>query len=124
MGICWVTLNVTNLEESIAFYKKFVNMTTYERFETNDNALIAMLGDADSVKLELIQWPEKTPIQKKSGITIGFEVESLEESIKLLENEGILILRGPIAPNHFVKFLFINDPDGHTIQLVEFKKVV
>ncbi len=48
----------------------------------------------------------------------SFEVASLDEQIKLLEKKG-LELKGPIQPNPNVRFIYVKDPNGVSIQFVE-----
>ena len=50
---------------------------------------------------------------------MGFSVSSVEEMIHFLEKEGIPILAGPLSPNPAIRFLYILDPNGLKIQLVE-----
>jgi len=55
-------------------------------------------------------------------ISIGFEVPSLDKMMVLLKEKGIDIKAGPMQPNPFTKFIFIEDPNGVKIQFVEHKK--
>jgi lactoylglutathione lyase len=55
-------------------------------------------------------------------ISIGFEVPSLDGMIELLKEKGVDIKAGPMQPNPFTKFLFVEDPNGVRVQFVEHKK--
>ena len=54
-----------------------------------------------------------------SDITVGIATESLDNTIELLKKNNIPILRGPISPNPTIQFIFVRDPDGYEVQLVE-----
>ena len=77
-----------------------------------------MLSMDGQAKLELIQGSEQV-VKPECGISLGFEVESLEEAMNYLEKQGIPIARGPIAPNPRLSFFYILDPDGFEVQLAE-----
>jgi lactoylglutathione lyase len=80
-----------------------------------------MLSLDGQAKLELIQGSEQV-VKPECGISLGFEVESLDEAMIYLENQGIPIARGPITPNPHLSFFYILDPDGFEVQLAEHNK--
>ena len=53
MSFCWCTVNVENMEESIAFYKEVVCLELVERFKVGSDMEIAFLGSRET-KVELI----------------------------------------------------------------------
>ena len=52
-------------------------------------------------------------------ISLGFEVESLDEMLAQLKIKGIDIHSGPFQPNPHLKFFYLLDPNGLRVQLVE-----
>ena len=50
---------------------------------------------------------------------MGFTVESVDKTMEFLMNKGIKSIAGPYQPNPMLKFIYINDPNGVKIQLVE-----
>jgi lactoylglutathione lyase len=52
-------------------------------------------------------------------ISLGFEVKSVDEMMKLVKEKGIAIHSGPIQPNPHTKFFHVLDPNGLRIQFVE-----
>lgn len=120
MEFCWVTLPVKDLEESLAFYQGILGLPIDSRFN-GDGIDMAMLGEKDRPKIELISLPHEKDKVHSSDISIGFAVESLDRTMEFLEEKGIVIVSGPVSPAPHISFLFIHDPDGYTVQLVEMK---
>jgi lactoylglutathione lyase len=118
MKFCWSTLRVNNLEESLDFYQKIVGLKSNRRFKTDENTEIAFLGNGET-KLELIDNNENNDVNYGEDISLGFEVDSLEDKMNHLKENSIDIESGPIQPNPNIKFFFVKDPNGLTIQFVE-----
>lgn len=113
----WITLRVQDLEASLHFYNQVLGLPIERRFESRGKQ-IAMLSLDGQAKLELIQGSEQV-VKPECGISLGFEVESLDEAMIYLETQGIPIARGPITPNPHLSFFYILDPDGFEVQLAE-----
>lgn len=118
MKFCWATLNVSNLEKSLKFYKEIVGLPVNRRFVAGNDLEIAFLGDGET-KLELIWNKTKREISVGQDISIGFEVKSVDKMIEYLKEKGIEIESGPFQPNPNIKFFYIRDPNGLKVQLVE-----
>ncbi|WP_379154009.1 VOC family protein [Paenibacillus sp. sgz5001063] len=113
----WITLRVRNLEASLDFYHRILGLPIERRFESRGRQIV-MLGAEGQPKIELIQGNEKVMIPE-SGVSVGFEVTSLDEAIDHLKSQGIPLARGPIMPNPHLRFLYVLDPDGFEVQLAE-----
>lgn len=120
MYFCWVTLPVRDLQKSLNFYHQILGLPIASKYETEAIEMV-MLGEEDKPKIELIRTFGKEPVHTSSDITVGIAVESMASAYKLLKENNISVLRGPIAPNPNLQFIFINDPDGYEVQLVEMK---
>lgn len=120
MRFCWSTLKVRNMDESIAFYENIIGLQINQRFQVRPDMEIAFLGNGET-QIELIQEKRRAEIEVGQDISWGFEVESLEEMMSVLFKNEIMIFDGPFQPNPFTKFLYILDPNGMKIQLVEIK---
>ncbi|WP_394526223.1 VOC family protein [Lacrimispora sp. JR3] len=120
MNFCWVTLHVGNFEESLAFYHEVLKLPVSSR-HSGGGVEMAMLGKEGQPKVELLCDGNAQSGQKQSGISVGISVNSLEETMEYLDKLGIPVLRGPISPNPSTRFIFIHDPDGYEVQLVEMK---
>ena len=118
----WITLRVRNLEASIHFYHNLLGLTVQRRFESRGRQIAMLgLGETSETSLELIEGSEQV-LKPDAGISIGYEVTSLDETMKHLENMQIPILRGPVEPNPRLRFIYIADPDGFEVQLAEHLK--
>lgn len=118
MKFLWSTLKVKDMEQSLEFYQEVLGLPISNRFSVGPDVEIAFLGDG-ATKIELIADHHYQEVDPGKGITLGFLVESLEKMMDMLHQKEIAVLEGPIKPNPGTQFLFISDPDGYRIQLVE-----
>lgn len=112
-----ITLYVSNLEVSLVFYRDLLGLHVLRRISPG-NRKIAFLGEAGQPGIELIEAGGEVPV--KSGFSLGFRVESLDDAARMLKNAGYPLLHGPVSPNDAVRFSFFSDPDGIKIQLLEY----
>ena len=119
MYLCWVSLHVKDMEESLAFYHDTLGLPIAKRFEVGHGIQIAMLGESKKTMIELIADGMIQQTEQQMGISIGFQVVSLDDSINNVERHGFPIRRGPISPLPGIRFCFLHDPNGFEIQLVE-----
>ena len=118
MKFCWVTINVNNMEKSLDFYTTIVGLSIDRMMKPNPNMQIAFLG-AGETKVELIYDPKKGTRVFGKDISIGFEVESIDQTIKMLNQKTIRVESGPHQPNPMTKFIYVLDPNGLQVQFVE-----
>jgi lactoylglutathione lyase len=120
MNFCWVTLKVSNLDNSLKFYHELLGLPINSRHSGNGVEL-AMLGEESQPKIELISNTNTVNINPGASISVGILVDSLEETLEFLRCKQIEVIRGPITVNPHTQFAFIHDPDGYEVQLVESK---
>ncbi len=121
MNFCWVTLPVKDFKKSLAFYHRLLGLPIQSQIAT-DGLEMAMLGLENQAKIELIWQAGYTRKSPSSDITVGLAVDSMEKTLQFLQRQQIPVLRGPISPNPKIQFIFIQDPDGYEVQLVESKE--
>lgn len=121
MKFCWSTLHVKHMEESLKFYEEVVGLKVDSRFQAGPGQEIAFLGDGET-KIELICHENSSHINIGKDISWGFEVDSVDEMMRLVQEKDIAIEAGPFQPNPHTKFFYIMDPNGLKIQFVENKK--
>ena len=121
MEFCWITLPVRDMEKSLYFYHNVLGLPICSRHEGN-GAEIVMLGEKKQPKVELICRPGAGEDHFVSSISVGLTVNTIAEAVNLLKQHNIAVEEEPVAPNPYLLFLFIKDPDGYTVQLVETKK--
>ncbi|WP_409228309.1 VOC family protein [Gudongella sp. SC589] len=118
MKFCWTTLTVNDMDKSIEFYTEIVGLKVDRRFNAGPDTEICFLGDGET-KLELICDTDIRPDCLGEGMSMGFQVESLEKIEGVLEQKGIPVHSGPFQPNPHIRFLYVKDPDGFKVQFVE-----
>ena len=121
MKFCWVTINVRDMSESITFYEEIIGLPVMNQISGGPDTQITFLGNGDT-QIELICHTGRQEVTFGGDISIGFEVPSLDGMTALLKEKGINIKAGPLQPNPFMKFIFIEDPNGVRIQLIEHKR--
>jgi lactoylglutathione lyase len=117
MKISWITVPVKNMEDALKFYTEIVGLPVNRRFQAGPGIEIAFLGKRET-ELELICDKNKAP-ESKGDLSIGFEVNSVDEKLKFLETKNIPLHSGPFQPNPKIRFFFVTDPDGLKVQFFE-----
>ena len=118
MKFCWATIRVKNLEESLKFYEEVVGLKVSQRLDMGEGKTIMFLGEGET-KLEIIYNEEYKNIDMGDSITLGFEVDSVEEKIDFIKEKGLKVHSGPFNPAPSTKFFYVMDPNGLKIQFVE-----
>lgn len=118
MNFCWCTITVDNMDDSLKFYQEIVGLSISRRFSAGAGVEISFLGEGET-KVELIFNPNQKINGKAEGISLGFEVESVDEMIKFIKEKGLEVDSGPFQPNPHIKFFHVKDPNGVNIQFVE-----
>ena len=119
MRYAHTTIIVSDIEKSIQFYEEVAGLTIRNKFSAGSKTL-AFLSDKDGdTQIELIQ-DENEKIYSGCGISVGFEVENVEEYMEKLNLMGYQTT-DIISPNPKTKFFYVNDPDGLKIQLIEMR---
>jgi lactoylglutathione lyase len=117
MNCCWSTITTEKLDESVNFYTEILGLYVARRFSPFPGTKIAFLKDGNGFKIELLQnsGPAGAP---KEGISLGFEVKSLADTLALVQSKQIPAFGGPTkVPG--CSFFFVKDPNGVSIQFVE-----
>lgn len=117
MRYCWTTLHVDDMEKAVEFYNGLLELPINRRFKTGPKMEFCFLGDGET-QVELIS-EEGCKVSHGDDISMGFVVESLDKMIAVLEERGIPVHSGPFQPGPGIRFLFVKDPSGVKVQLVE-----
>lgn len=117
MKFCWTTIMVKDMEESLKFYMDIVKLGIDKRFKAGPDVELAFLGDGET-KVELICNIANKDVNFGKDISLGFEVESVDNMMDFVKGNGYDII-GPYSPNPHTKFFYVLDPNGLKIQFVE-----
>ena len=110
-----VTLMVTDMEKSIQFYTKTLGL----RLKANYGGQFAQI-EAPGTIIALHPIPENGPKPGYSeGISIGFGVVNLEETMEELRQRGVEFSR--TSDDNQVMLAFFTDPDGYHLYLSQSK---
>ncbi len=115
----FVTVKVKDMAESERFYREIIGLYEELRFSYRNGMNILFMSDCNGSLIELIKM-EGCSSSCESGkeVSIGFLVDDLDEKIRELKSKNIDI-RGPVDVPGGVRFIFIKDPNGVDIELVE-----
>jgi len=122
------SIRVSNMERSIAFYEKFLNLKLVNRREIpQNNAEIAFLQDvqAKGAMFELTFFRDQKKFiqaiyEERLFDHLAFQVEDMNKTLKAMRNEGVTVTDEPyrLSPNGSL-IAFVEDPDGTLIELIE-----
>jgi lactoylglutathione lyase len=118
MKFCWVTINVKDMASSVRFYRDILGLNEKRRLAPNPDLEIVFLGSGET-QVELIRDSKTNAPEFGKDISLGFVVDSVERFGAMLTEKNIPIHAGPFQPNPSIKFIYVLDPNGVRIQLVE-----
>lgn len=116
MKLNYITIQVSDLNKSVAFYKDVLGLQEQRRFPTNGGEICFVANSAGETQLELIEMKGREKVQVRSLIMSYTATLSLEE-----ERERILALGYAPTPllQHGQKppYFTVDDPDGMTVEI-------
>ena len=118
MEIQFVTIRTADLNGSIAFWEKVLGFTVARRFSPRPGMEIAFLGDGSGGQIEFISGGDE-PVFSGKGISIGFHVEDMEKTVRMLADKGVPIVYGPLKMPNGVRLLGARDPNGLDLGFVQ-----
>ena len=108
------TVFMKDLEKSLEFFHGLLGLPVQRRVPGTRGP--AFLGEEGQPLIEIIG-DQSDPVFK--GFFIGFEIDSLEEWTKKMENAGYKRIRGPVSPDPTVRYSVFSGPESVEIQLLE-----
>ena len=116
-------IRVKDINKSLDFYTKLLNMKLDKKKNLEDCELYFLSDEEGTAQIELT-FNNETP---KNGYELGtgfghlaFSVKSLEEFTEKLNGLGYEYLYEPFDLNgKGTKIAFVKDPDGYEIELIE-----
>ena len=122
MQFLWTTVNVKDLDESIAFYSDLVELKMLRRFPAGPGVEIAFLGNGaeNETLVELLADAGKKDVAFGEYISVGFAVDSVDAMMERVKERKIPVHTGPFETPAF-KFFCVKDPNGLNVQFFEQK---
>ena len=113
ISVKYSTMIVNKLEESVAFYRDVLGFSEGYHVDLPFGG-ITIMNSQDGASVELIEAP-----QFETGLySVGTDVDDLDETLEELRKAGCEI-EGEITPTTVGRQIFIKDPNGVRICLIE-----
>ena len=122
MKFLWTTINVKNLDESVAFYSDLAGLQVLQRFPAGPGVEIVFMGNGsdNETMVELLLDSSHTEVNFSESISIGFAVDSADAMLETVKRKDIPVHSGPVETPGF-KFFCIKDPNGLNVQFFQQK---
>ena len=111
-------VRITSIDAAREFY---LNKLGLELLEDSGNFFAAKAGGVRLSFFAGYDKPEATE-DPKTGVSLIFRVDNLENAVKELDSKGIKPFGDVIDIPNFHKFLEYEDPDGNVFFLAEYHK--
>lgn len=108
-----ITLHVSDLARSAAFYEEIAGLKKVRR---NGARVVFLADEASGTELELIASPDE--VSDNSDVAIGIYCEKVGSCHQRLRAKGMDV-SNVIAPSPETHFFFVKDPDGYNIQFID-----
>ncbi len=115
MSMVHVTIYTAKMEESVKFYEDVVGLKIQRDLREFGGNIVFLAEKEGDTQVELIDEAEKA--YTGSGISMGFHVDDVDAKREEVVAKG-LQPTPIIAPNPQVKFFFVDDPNGVTVQFI------
>lgn len=112
---------VDDLERTVRFYKDVLGLEEVRRHKSpRGSELVFMKAPASEELIELCYFPSSGPVQVQPDLThLAFEVDSLEDFGKHLQQLGLKYSDGPHIKLDGGGIAFVDAPEGYEIELIQ-----
>lgn len=125
-----ITINVKNLEETIAFYQKILGLEYLKTISMDDHSL-TYLKLGEGIALELISYDTDTGEIQLKGVERGsfrhlaLETENIQELYKRILKSESTVVR--MEPSYIEKLeswrMLAEDPNGVELEFVQYETI-
>jgi len=112
-GIHHVSINVSNTETALGFYRDVLGMALLDRPDFGFGGAWLDAGGGRQVHLiEAIVPPDR-------GQHIAFEVDDIVATVSALRSAGVDVPEPRVVPDRPIRQTFVSDPDGNRIEFTQ-----
>ena len=114
-------MRVNDMDQTVNFYTNVLGLEVLERKVSSRGSHLAFLKVPNSEELiELCSFPSSGPVRVQEDLVhLAFQVESIDDTIALLNAMGVKVTDGPTQTSSGSRFIFIDAPDGYEVELIE-----
>ncbi|MEH7123270.1 VOC family protein [Bacillus sp. JJ1773] len=116
----YVILYVENLDKTKHFYENLLGLELRNEFGTyiefNTGSTVLSFNTREGGR-EVTSLPIPNGIRKEQTFELGFVTEDVEGFVEGLREEGVSILMEPVEKPWGQKVAYVEDPDGHYIEI-------
>jgi len=119
MGFLHVCLNVSDADEAVEWYTEQLGFEESWEFETEDGeTLNRYVADENGVELQLSDTEGEDEFEPGTAWDhFAIEVDDVDEAFSRIDNHGV-VSEPANQPAAGVRSAFIEDPDGHVVELI------
>lgn len=118
MLIDYITIATNNLDASVQFYEDILEFKLLQKLAPAPGVKIAFMGDGGNNKIELIE-RGTVDVPEKPQVSLGFEVDNLNDMREYLIEMGVKILEEPRDLPNGTRLMLAVDPNGIGLGFVE-----
>ena len=115
-------IRVKDLQKSLDFYEKLLNMTFVKKKRLDDCELYYLEDEEHTAQIELT-YNDETPENGYKNVNafghFAFSVNSMDEFTEKLHSLGYEYFYEPYVIFSGTKIAFVKDPDGNEVELIE-----
>jgi glyoxylase I family protein len=130
MQLGHIGLSVSNIDRSVAFYKKHFGLKVSARYSFNDKGLTMLMLKKVGLTLELFEFKKRKPLpQYRKTLnndlhTIGvkhfsLETKNIQAAFNKFKKVRVRFATGLRVFANGKRYFFIKDPDGILIEVME-----
>lgn len=119
MIIKLITLKVKNLEESVAFYQRYLQLEIVDRISIPGQEMVFLRDEKGSMLELILNEKSKTMDNRESRVSFALEVDDIHETIKELKTKGVEIIAEPYEVPSGKLLAFVRDPNGVVVEFME-----
>lgn len=115
-------IRVKDVEKSLEFYQKLLNMTIAKKKRLDDCELIYLEDEEHTAQIELTvndEIPKEGYVNGNAFGHFAFSVDSMEKFTEKLHALGYEYFYEPYVIFSGTKIAFVKDPDNNEIELIE-----